>query len=125
MLPNHVWPLSSSGWHAHVPVTFTHQCRRYETGFNGFGGSNFSTAAQYTAFANTTMLQRLSALISNGTANGGNAPLIGEWGLAGAHFVSQRMHAHDKAANMRNIPLHGSLAWHCSMKRAAESILLR
>ena len=78
-----------------------------------------------TAFANTTMLQRLSALISNGTANGGNAPLIGEWGLAGAHFVSQRMHAHDKAANMRNIPLHGSLAWHCSMKRAAESILLR
>ena len=58
--------------------------RRYETGFNGYGGSSFSTAAQYTAFANTTMLQRLATFIANGRKNGGNAPVIGEWGLAGA-----------------------------------------
>ncbi len=75
----------SLDWQAPTPVTWKGRCCRYITGFNGFGGSNFSTAAQYTAFANTTMLQRLSALISNGTTNGGNAPLIGEWGLAGAH----------------------------------------
>ena len=57
--------------------------RRYETGFNGYGGSTFSTAAQYTAFANTTMLQRLATFIAIGKKIGGNAPVIGEWGLGG------------------------------------------
>ena len=42
------------------------------------------TAAQYTSFANTTMQQRLSTFIANGTKYHGNAPLIGAWGLAGA-----------------------------------------
>ena len=60
--------------------------RRYETGFNGFDGQGThpSTAAQYTAFANTTMLARVSTYITNGKKSGGHAPLIGAWGLAGA-----------------------------------------
>ena len=57
---------------------------RYETGFNGYGGSSFSTAANYTAFANTTMLQRVSTFIANGKKNHGTPPLFSEWGLAGA-----------------------------------------
>ncbi len=57
--------------------------RRASTGFDG-QGTHPMTAAQYTAFANTTMQQRLSTFIANGTKYGGNAPLIGAWGLAGA-----------------------------------------
>ena len=61
---------------------------RYETGFNNFSGPNFTTAAQDTAFANTTMLQRLATLIANGQKAGGNAVIIGEWGLAGERVIS-------------------------------------
>ncbi len=61
--------------------------RRYETGFDGFSGANFTTAAQDTAFANTTELQRLATLIANGKNGGGNAVVIGEWGLAGERVI--------------------------------------
>ena len=72
--------------------------RRYETGFNGFDGqgSHPSTPAQYTAFANTTMLQRMATFIANGSAHGGNPPIIAAWGLAGVlrgrHLSMSRGH---------------------------------
>ncbi len=68
--------------------------RRYETGFNGYGGSSFSTAQQYIAFANGTMLTRLGALIKTSASAGGVAPVIGEWGLAGDHPRAEEHHEH-------------------------------
>ena len=79
--------------------------RRYETGFDGFSGSSFSTAAQDIAFANTTMLQRLATLIANGKNASGNAVVIGEWGLAGEHE-----HAHSSCPTPRLVQhLHREL----------------